>query len=90
MSADDIAAVGMPANLDAELERSQRASQQLLEALARKVGAARAAIRTHSAREVAVVLERAAKRRPLYALAGAVAAGFLLGCVMKTALRARG
>ncbi len=91
MAADEIAAAGIPANLDAELEQSERSAKRLLETLANKVGAARAAeyVKTHSARERAAELEEAATRRPLYALAAAVAAGFLLGCVLKSSLRAR-
>lgn len=89
MAADEIAAAGVPANLDAELEQSQQSAKRLLETLARKVGAARAAIETRSAREMAADLERAAGRRPVYALAAAIAAGLLLGCLLKSGLRAR-
>jgi hypothetical protein len=91
MAADDIAAAGVPANLDIELEQSERSAKRLLETLARKVGAARAAdyVKTHSPREMAAGLEEAAARRPLYALAAAVAAGFLIGCILKSSLRAR-
>ena len=89
MAQEKIVFVGVPANLDAELEESQRSAKQLLETLARKVGAARAAIQTRSAREMAADLERAAVRRPAYALATAIAAGFLLGCLLKSSLRAR-
>jgi ElaB/YqjD/DUF883 family membrane-anchored ribosome-binding protein len=87
MAADEIAA-GVPANLDAELEESQRSAKRLLETLARKVGAARAAIETRSARQMAADLERAAVRRPVYALAAALGAGFVLGCLLKSSLRA--
>lgn len=90
MAADEIAAAGVPANLDAELEQSQQSAKRLLETLARKVGAARAAIEKRSAREMAADLEQAAVRRPAYALAAAIAAGFVLGCFLKSSLRARG
>lgn len=89
MAADEIATAGIPANLDAELEKAQQSAKRLLETLARKVGAARAAIETRSAREMAADLERAAMRRPVYALLAAIAGGFLLGCILKNSLGAR-
>jgi hypothetical protein len=89
---DEIAAVSTPAHWETALEHSQRAARRLLDTLARKVEDSRAVhyVKTHSAREVATELKHAAKRRPVYALAAAVAAGFLLGCVLKSSLRSRG
>lgn len=87
--ADEIAAADATASWDAELEQSRQAAGRLLETLARKVGASRAAnyVKSHSARDIAVGIKRAAGRRPIYALVTAMAAGFLLGCVLKSSLR---
>ena len=87
MGADEIAAAGIPASMEAELERSRQSAGRLLDTLARRVGASRAAhyVKTHSAREMAEEFQRAATRRPLYALAIAALAGFLLGCAIKRA-----
>jgi len=89
MAADEIAAAGTQANWEAELEKSRLSAVRLLDTLARKVGAARAAhyMKTHTAREIAVGVEEAARQRPVYALAAALAAGFLIGCVLKRSLR---
>lgn len=78
--ADEIAV----ADWNAELEHSRQAAGRLLDALARKLGASKAAdyVKMHSAREMAAGLKRAAVRRPVYALAAAIAVGFLLGCVL--------
>ena len=81
----------IPANMDAALERSRESARRLLDALARKVGASRAAeyVKAHSAREMAEEFTGAVKRRPVYALAAAVAAGLVIGCVLKRSLRLR-
>ena len=87
--ADEIAAAGAVTDWDAELERSRQASGRLLNLLARKLGASRAAhyVKTHSARQVANGLKRAAGRSPVYALLAAMAAGFLLGSALKGSFR---
>ena len=87
--AEDIAAAAT--DWAAQLEHSRQAAGSLLDTLARKLGASRAAhyVKTHSARDMAAGLKRAAGRRPLYALAAAVAAGFLLGCVLQGARQRR-
>ncbi len=89
MAADEVAAAGTQANWEAELERSRLSAVRLLDTLARKVGAVRAAryMKTHSAREMASSAEQAASRRPVYVLAAAIAAGFLIGCLLKRSLR---
>jgi ElaB/YqjD/DUF883 family membrane-anchored ribosome-binding protein len=89
--ADEIAAAGTAADWDAELEHSRQAAGRLMDTLARKVGASRAAlyVKTHSARDIASDLGRIAEERPIYIVAAAVAAGFLLGCMIKLSLRPR-
>lgn len=91
MAADETVAY-MPANLDAALEQSRQSAKRLLDSLARKVGASRAAdyVKTHSTRDVVVEVTEAVQRRPVYALAAAVAAGLLIGCALKRGLRPRG
>ncbi|HKE24321.1 MAG TPA: hypothetical protein VKB88_18290 [Bryobacteraceae bacterium] len=87
--ADETVATGTVTNWEAELEHSRLAAVRLLDSLARRLGASRPAryMRTHSAREIATGIQRAARGRPLYALAAAVAAGFLVGCVLKSSMR---
>jgi ElaB/YqjD/DUF883 family membrane-anchored ribosome-binding protein len=81
----------IPPNMDAELERSRLSAKRLLDAMANKVGGSKAAeyVKTHSAREMAAELAEAVEREPVYAIAAAVAAGFLIGCVLKRSLRPR-
>jgi len=74
MAADKIAA-GTQADWEKELERSRRSGMWLLDSLARRMRAVRAT-RYWKA-------ERAASRGPMYALAAAVAAGLLIGYVVK-------
>jgi uncharacterized protein YbjQ (UPF0145 family) len=90
MAAKEIV-TGSSEDMDRALERSQESALRLLESLARKLGATRAAdyVKTHSAREMAAEVEQAAVRRPAYALAVAVGAGFLLGCALKLWARSR-
>jgi hypothetical protein len=87
--ADETVATGSVTNWEAELEHSRQAALRLLDSLARRVGASRPAryMKTHSVREIATGLKRAASRRPLYALAAALAAGFLLGCALRSSTR---
>lgn len=82
---------GSSEEMNAALERSQETAMRLLESLARKLGATRAAdyVKTHSAREMAAEVEDAAIKRPLYALGIAVGAGFLVGCALKLWSRSR-
>jgi ElaB/YqjD/DUF883 family membrane-anchored ribosome-binding protein len=89
MAADEMTAAGIPATMEAELRRSQQSALRLLEGLARKVGSSRAAeyVRSHSAREIAEEVRLAASRRPVYAMAVAAAAGFILGCVVRRTSR---
>jgi hypothetical protein len=85
---DRTAAADAGTNWEAELERSRQASGRLLEMLARKLGVSREA-GPMTARGLASGLERAARRRPLYALAAAVGAGLLLGWLLTGGARAR-
>lgn len=89
MAGEEIAAVGTHARWESELEQSRLSAGRLLDSLARKVGAVRAAnyVKTHTAREMAAGIEGAASRRPIYALAAAIAAGFLVGCILKRSMR---
>jgi ElaB/YqjD/DUF883 family membrane-anchored ribosome-binding protein len=90
MAAEETVA-SIPANMDVALEQSRESARRLLDSLARKVGASRAAeyVKTHSAREMAEEFTGAVKRRPIYALVAAVAAGLLIGCLLKRSLPPR-
>ena len=81
----------------AELEKSREAAARLLETLAQKIGVApgmrgaadgvqRAAqyVHAHSVRDVIGGIEKAARRRPAYAVAIAVVAGFFIGRALRS------
>jgi hypothetical protein len=77
MAAENIAA-GTQAHWEKELERSRRSGVRLLDSLARKMGAVRA---------LGPAETREAPRGPIYAVAAALAAGLLIGMVIKRAAR---
>ena len=73
MPAEEIAAAGTQATWEAELEQSRLSSRRLLDLLARKLRAVRTG--------------QAPMPRPVFAMAAAVAAGFLIGCLLKRSSR---
>ncbi|MBZ5580832.1 MAG: hypothetical protein LAQ30_01270 [Acidobacteriia bacterium] len=89
---DETAPVHSPQDLQSELDKSRESAERLLENLARKIGASRAVrnaangmqraaryVHVHSARDFTAGIERLVRRRPAYAIAVAIAAGFLVG-----------
>jgi hypothetical protein len=81
----------------AELDQARQSAARLLENLAERIGAApavrsaagsvhRAAhyVHAHSVKDVVTGIERAARRRPIHAIAIAVAAGFLVGRAIRS------
>ena len=81
----------------AELEKSRESAARLLETLAEKIGAApgmrgaahgigRAAqyVQAHSMREAITGIDKAARRRPGWAIAVAVALGFFVGRAVRS------
>jgi hypothetical protein len=88
-----------PASRDVltELEKSRESAARLLETLAQKIGAApgirgaaggvqRAAhyVQAHTVREAITGIDRAARRRPAYAIAIAVVVGFCIGRAIRS------
>jgi hypothetical protein len=73
MAAENIAA-GTQADWQRELERSRRSGVRLLDSLARKMEVVRAPSPAEA---------RTAPRGPIYAVAAALAAGLLIGIVLK-------
>ncbi len=89
---DETAPAHSPQDLQSDLEKSRESAERLLENLARKIGASRAVrnaansvqraaryVHVHSARDLTAGIERLVRRRPGYAIAFAIAAGFLVG-----------
>lgn len=80
-----------------DMEKSRETAARLMEGLAQKMaligpmrgaagGLERAAhyVHAHSVREMAAGVERLVRRRPVYTIAAAVVAGFLLGRAMRS------
>ncbi len=89
---DETAPAQSPRDLQSDLEKSRESAERLLDTLARKIGASRAVrnaangmqraaryVHVQSARDFTAGLERLVRRRPAYAIAVAIAAGFLAG-----------
>lgn len=83
--------------LQVEVERSRESAARLLETLSDKIGASRAVrsaasglqraahyVQAHSVKDVATGLEKAARSRPVAAIAIAVVAGFLVGRALRS------
>lgn len=78
--------------LKSDLEKSSQTAANLLDALARKLKATRAAhrigsaaryVQAHSMREVATGIERWIRRRPASAILAATIAGFVVGRALR-------
>ena len=95
--ADETVSAQGPQDIMAELDRSRESAARLLENLAQRIGAApvvrsaadgvqRAAhyVQAHSVKDVITGIERAARRRPVAAIAIAVTAGFLVGKAIRS------
>jgi len=94
---DETAPGNSPKELQLELDRSRESSARLLDSFARKIGGNRAVRKTassvnraahyvhaHSAKDVAIEIERFVRRRPGYSIAAAVVAGFLVGRALRS------
>ncbi len=95
--ADEIVPAQSPQELQSELDRSRESAARLLENLARKIGANRAVrsaatgvqraaryVQDYSTKDVAAGLGRLVRRRPVYAIAVAAVAGFLVGSAIRS------
>jgi len=89
---DDVTPAPDAAELRSQIDRSRDSAAHLLEALAEKLGASRAArgaakgvrraahyVQDHPVKEIAAGIGRAARERPATAIAIAMVAGFLIG-----------
>jgi len=95
--ADETLSAHNARELQVEVERSRESAARLLETLSDKIGASRAVrtaasgvqraahyVQAHSVKDVATGLEKAARSRPVAAIAIAVVAGFLFGRALRS------
>jgi ElaB/YqjD/DUF883 family membrane-anchored ribosome-binding protein len=95
--ADETLSAHNARELLAEVERSRESAARLLDTFAQRVGGSRAVrtaasgvqraahyVQAHSAKDVAIGIERAVRSRPVSAMAIAVVAGFLAGRALRS------
>jgi ElaB/YqjD/DUF883 family membrane-anchored ribosome-binding protein len=95
--ADETLSAHNARELQVEVEKSRESAARLLETLSDKIGANRAVrsaasgvqraahyVQAHSVKDVATGLEKAARSRPVAAIAIAVVAGFLFGRALRS------
>ncbi len=94
---DEATPAQIPVQMQSELERSRETSARLLDNLSRKIrynralrgaagGIERAAryMRGENMRKATAGLDRLVRKRPLYSIAAAAAAGFLVGRALRS------
>lgn len=95
--ADETTPTPKAQDLFSELEKSRESAARLMEGLAQKIGAIgavrgaaggleRAAryVQAHSVKDIAAGMGRLVRKRPVYSIAAAAVAGFLLGRTLRS------
>ena len=74
----------IPRGMEIELETSRQTAARLLDALSRKMASTRAGryLDDHPVRAIAEEVQRAVRRRPVYAVVAAALAGYVVGRIL--------